>query len=261
MSQFTDKVALITGAASGIGAAIAERLARDGCAGIALMDRDADGLEKVNDTAAALGANVLVLAQDVGDPEAWQAAEGAIRRSFGRLDLAVANAGTGAHGLLKELPFEAWRKAMSTNLDGAFLTVSAAMRLIGEGGRGGSILVNASVTAVKVEIGAGAYAVSKAGAAQLAKVAAKEGAAQRIRVNALLPGGVETAIWHGLPMFQQLVAAEGSEQAAFAKMGQVNPLGRFATAEEIAGIAAFLLSDACGYVTGASLVCDGGYLL
>lgn len=261
MSQFADKVALVTGAASGIGAAIAERLARDGCAGIVLVDLDAEGLDKINDTVAALGANVLVLTQDVGDPEAWSANEGAVRRSFGRLDLAVANAGTGAHGALAELSFEDWRTVMSANLDGAFLTVAAAMRLIGEGGRGGSIVVNASVMAAKVEIGAGAYAVSKGGAAQLARVAAKEGAPQGIRANALLPGGVETPIWRHVPMFNQLVAAEGSEEGAFAKMGQFNPMGRYATAEEIAGLAVFLLSDACGYVTGASLVCDGGYLL
>jgi NAD(P)-dependent dehydrogenase (short-subunit alcohol dehydrogenase family) len=261
MSQFTDKIALVTGAASGIGAAVAGRLARDGCAGLVLVDRDAEGLSKVNDAAAALGATVLTLAQDVGDAEAWLKGEGAIRRSFGRLDLAVANAGVGAHGPLAELKFEDWRKVMSTNLDGAFLAVSTAMRLIGEGGRGGAIVVNASVMAAKVEIGAGAYAVSKAGAAQLARVAAKEGAAQRIRVNALLPGGVETPIWRGVPFFQQLVAAEGSEEAAFAKMGMANPLGRYATPEEIAGLAAFLLSDDCSYVTGAGLVCDGGYLL
>jgi NAD(P)-dependent dehydrogenase (short-subunit alcohol dehydrogenase family) len=261
MSRLADRVALVTGAASGIGAAIAERLARDGCAGVVLVDRDAEGLAQVNDTVAGLGANALVLAQDVGDPEAWARAEAAIRRSFDRLDLAVANAGVGAYGPVAELPFDAWRRAMSANLDGAFLTLSTAMRLIGEGGRGGSIVVNASVIAAKAEIGVAAYAASKAGAAQLAKVAAKEGAAQRIRVNALLPGGVETPIWRGVPMFEELVASEGSEQAAFARMGQFNPLGRYASAEEIAGLAVFLLSDDCGYVTGASLVCDGGYLL
>jgi NAD(P)-dependent dehydrogenase (short-subunit alcohol dehydrogenase family) len=261
MSLFAEKIALVTGAASGIGAAAAERLAQDGAAGLVLLDRDAVGLAVVNQRVSGLGANVLTLVQDVGDAEAWSRAEAAIRRSFGRLDLAVANAGTGAHGALAELPFEGWRKVMSTNLDGAFLTVATALRLIGEGERGGSIVVNASVIAAKVEVGAGAYAVSKAGAVQLARVAAKEGAAQRIRVNALLPGGVETPLWRGVPFFQQLVAAEGSEEAAFAKMGQVNPLGRYATPDEIASLIAFLLSDACGFVTGSSLVCDGGYLL
>lgn len=260
-AQFTDRTALITGAASGIGAATAVRLAEDGVAGLALVDRNAEGLAEVCERVAALGVNVVALAHDVGDPTAWAASEGAIRRSFGHLDLAVANAGTGAHGELAGLSFEDWRRVMSVNLDGAFLAVATAMRLITEGGRGGAVVVNASVMAAGVEVGAGAYAVSKAGAAQLARVAAKEGLAAKIRVNAILPGGVETAIWREVPMFNELVAKTGSEAAAFKVMGASSPIGRFATPEEVAGMIAFLLSDACGVVTGSSLVCDGGYLL
>ena len=259
--QFEGRTALVTGAASGIGAATAVRLAEDGVAGLALLDRNPEGLAEVSGRVSALGVNVLTLAHDVGDDQAWAASEAAIRRSFGRLDLAVANAGTGAHGELAELSFKDWRKVMSVNLDGVFLTVSAAMRLIGEGGRGGAMVVNASVMAAKVEAGSGAYAVSKAGAAQLAKAAAKEGLAAKIRVNAILPGGVETAIWREMPMFNDIVAKTGSEAAAFKVMGASSPIGRFATADEIAGMIAFLLSDACAVVTGSSLLCDGGYLL
>lgn len=257
-SQFEGRIALVTGAASGIGAATARRLAAGGVAGLALVDRNPEGLAEVSNQVSAGGINVLTLAQDVGDPEAWSEAEGLIGRTFGRLDLAVANAGTGAHGQLTELSFADWRRVMSTNLDGAFLTVSTAMRLMAGGG---AIVVNASVMASKAEIGAGAYAVSKAGAAHLAKAAAKEGAPARIRVNAVLPGGVETPIWREVPMFNDIVAAQGSEAAAFATMGGFNPLGRYAKPEEIAEVIAFLLSDACGFVTGSSLVCDGGYLL
>jgi len=257
-SQFQGRIALVTGAASGIGAATAQRLADGGVAGLALVDQNPEGLAEVSNRVSAGGINVLTIAQDVGDPQAWGEAEGLIGRTFGRLDLAVANAGTGAHGQLVELGFQDWRRVMSTNLDGVFLTVSAAMRLMTEGG---AIVVNASVMASKAEVGAGAYAVSKAGAAHLVKVAAKEGAPARIRVNAVLPGGVETPIWREVPMFNDIVAAHGSEAAAFAAMGSLNPLGRYAKPEEIAGVIAFLLSDACGFVTGSSLVCDGGYLL
>jgi len=258
-SQFEGRIALVTGAASGIGAATARRLAAGGVAGLALMDRNPEGLAEISNQISAGGINVLTIAQDVGDPKAWPDAEGLIKRSFGRLDLAVANAGTGAHGQLAELGFEDWRRVLSTNLDGVFLTVSTAMRLMAEAG--GAIVVNASVMASKAEIGAGAYAVSKAGAAHLGKVAADEGAPSRIRVNAGLPGGVEAPIWREVPMFNDIVAAQGSEAAAFATMGGFNPLGRYAKPEEIADVIAFLLSDACGFVTGSSLVCDGGYLL
>ncbi|MGD9891681.1 MAG: SDR family NAD(P)-dependent oxidoreductase [Dehalococcoidia bacterium] len=253
-------VALVTGVASGIGLATATRLAADGVAGLVLVDRDADRLTTVSETFDTERLRVLTRAHDVADPDAWAETETITRATFGRLDWAIANAGVADGGPLTEMRFEAWRRVLAANLDGVFLTLQAGMRLIREGRRGGAIVVVASAAAVKAEEGTGAYAASKAGAAQLMRVAAKEGASDKIRVNAVLPGGVVTPIWRDVPFFTDLVQQTGSEEAAFAAMAAMaTPLGRYATAEEVAGLIAFLLSDAAATVTGASLVCDGGY--
>ena len=253
-------VALVTGAASGIGLATASRLAADGVAGLVLVDRDADRLAAAAGTFDGEHLPVLTRAHDVADSDAWAETEAVTRTTFGRLDRVVANAGVAESGALTEISFEAWRRVLAPNLDGVFLTLQAGMRLIRQGGRGGAIVVVASAAAVKAEVGTGAYAASKAGAAQLMRVAAREGAPDRIRVNAILPGGVVTPIWRDVPFFTDLVQQTGSEEAAFAAMASMaTPLGRYATSEEIAGLIAFLLSDAAATVTGASLVCDGGY--
>ncbi|WP_437549685.1 SDR family oxidoreductase [Sorangium sp. So ce367] len=138
----------------------------------------------------------------------------------------------------------------------------SSLRLLRKTGRGGTAVVVSSVAAVKAEPGIGAYGASKAGAAQLVRVAAKEGARDKIRVNGVLPGGVETPIWAQAPFFQALVTTAGSERAAFDQMAAMStPLGRYASADEIAGLIAFLLSDASATMTGALLVSDGGYSL
>ncbi len=261
MSETRDgkiRVALITGAASGIGAATAKRLAADGTV-LALVDRDAAGLATV---ATSLSGVVLQRVHDVADETAWRATAAAVLERFGRLDYAVANAGISDAGPIAAFPFERWRKVMAANLDGVFLTLKCAIPLIKAGGRGGAIVVVSSVSGVKAEPGVAAYGASKAAAVQLAKVAAKEGAPDRIRVNAILPGGVETPIWREMPFFQDLVAQHGSEAAAFQAMAAMaTPLGRYASADEVAAQVAHLLSDASGMLTGAAVVMDGGYSL
>jgi 2-keto-3-deoxy-L-fuconate dehydrogenase len=253
------RVALITGAASGIGLATARRLASEGV-GLALVDRDALGLAGV--ATSLSGVDVLQRVHDVADEAAWRATAAAVQERFGRLDYAVANAGISDAGPIAAFPFERWRKVMAANLDGVFLTLKCAMPLIKAGGRGGAIVVVSSVSGVKAEPGVAAYGASKAAAVQLAKVAAKEGAPDRIRVNAILPGGVETPIWREMPFFQDLVAQHGSEAAAFQAMAAMaTPLGRYASADEVAAQIAHLLSDASGTLTGAAVVMDGGYSL
>jgi NAD(P)-dependent dehydrogenase (short-subunit alcohol dehydrogenase family) len=255
-------VALITGAASGIGAATAKHLAADGVGGLVLMDRDAAGLAIIARELGLAPSHTLQRAHDVADETAWQQTANAIQERFGRLDYAVANAGISDAGTIAEFPFERWRKVMAVNLDGVFLTLKTAMPLIKAGGRGGAIVVVSSVSGVKAEPGVGAYGASKAAAVQLAKVAAKEGAPDRIRVNAILPGGVETPIWRAMPFLQDLIAEHGSEAAAFAAMAKMaTPLGRYARADEIAAQIAHLLSDDSELMTGAAVVIDGGYSL
>jgi len=160
------------------------------------------------------------------------------------------------------MDFADWRRVLAVNLDGAFLTLRAAMRAIRSAGRGGAIVVTASVAGIKAEPGIAAYGASKAAVIHLARIAAKEGAEVGIRVNAIAPGGVETPIWTNLPFFQDLVSSTGGEEAAYKAMAEMGtPLGRYAKPEEIAAQIAFLLSDDAAFTTGACLVSDGGYSL
>lgn len=262
MDEQNDKVALVTGAGSGIGAATAAHLASLRLTGLVLTDRDEGAVTAVAARLDRPGLRILPHVGDVADEAGWLALEEQVRAAFGRLDYAVANAGV-AHGEpLAEHSFDAWRRVLSVNLDGAFLTLRSALRLIRHGGRGGAIVVVASASAVKAEPGVAAYGASKAGALHLARVAAKEGAPDRIRVNAILPGGVQTPIWRAVPFFQDLVREAGDEQAAFDRMAALaTPLGRYATPDEVASQIAFLLSDAAATITGAALVTDGGYTL
>jgi len=253
MTDFSDRLALVTGAASGIGLAAARHLAERG-ARLVLVDRDRPRLERAADAVGPAVATAV--SGDVADEAMWEA----LAPKLEGLGLALVNAGVAGAGPIAELDFSEWRRILAVNLDGAFLTLRAAMRAMG--GHGGAIVLTSSASGLKAEPGVAAYGASKAALIHLAKVAAKEGAAQGIRVNAIAPGGVETPIWRGMAFFDDLVAAQGSEEAAFATMaGMATPLGRYATAEEIAAQIAFLLSDEAATVTGAILTSDGGYTL
>jgi NAD(P)-dependent dehydrogenase (short-subunit alcohol dehydrogenase family) len=250
MSEFSGKCALVTGAASGIGAACARWLATQGIGRLVLVDRDADRLGELE-----LSCKCLRLTGDVSDEALWDRFESEVAS----LDYAVLNAGIAGGGLLPQTSLENWRRLMAVNLDGAFLSLRSALRRIADGG---SIVLTASIAGLKGEPGAASYAVSKAAVIQLAKVAAKEFAPRGVRINAIAPAGVDTAIWDDLDFFKGLVAQTGSREAAMAAMAKVSsPLGRIATAEEIAGQIGFLLSDAAGLITGTVLVSDGGYSL
>lgn len=249
--DFTGRKALVTGAASGIGAASARLLAEHGIGELVLTDLSGDGLAALD-----LPCRVIRLAGDIADPAHWDEVAG---RLVG-LDHAVLNAGVASGSPIAETAFEEWRRVLGTNLDGAFLSLRTAMGALRDGG---SIVLTASAAGIKAEPGIAAYAASKAGVLQLAKVAAKEGAPRRIRVNAIAPGGVDTAIWDQVPFFQDLLGQHGGDRAgamdAMAKMA--TPLGRYGSAGEIAAQIAFLLSDAAATITGAVLVSDGGYSL
>lgn len=250
MGRFQDRCILVTGAASGIGLATARRLADEGARRLVLTDINAAALDAVE-----LPGEVDRLAGDVSDEAFWDNAASAL----GDIDHAVVNAGVAGAAALKDHDYAEWRRILAVNLDGAFLTLRAAMRALD--GRGGSIVAVASAAGVKAEAGVGAYGASKAALIHLVKVAAKEGAATGVRVNAIAPGGVETPVWDAVPMFANRVTEIGRE-AAFAELAShATPLGRYAKPEEIAGQIAYLLSDETRFVTGAILISDGGYTI
>lgn len=251
VNDFSGKTALVTGGGSGIGLATARMLAVRGIARLVVTDWVPEGLAALDD----LPCDVVKLVGDVANERLW---EGASETLTG-LDLALINAGVSGSGEITDLDFGEWRRVLETNLDGAFLTLRAAMRAMK--GKGGAIVVMSSATGLKAEVSTAAYGASKAGLMQLMRVAAKEGAVDRIRVNAIAPAGVETAMWRTMPFFAALVSSTGSEEAAFAQIAGGSPLGRFASAEEIAAQVAFLMSDAAATITGATLTSDGGYLL
>lgn len=243
---------LITGAASGIGRATAELLAVSGHS-LVLADRNADALSGVLADAPA----ITRLVGDVADEIFWQ-------NSIAHLDGltgAVVNAGIATGGAIANLTFAEWRQTLSTNLDGAFLTLRAVMRVMLAHDQGGAIVTVSSVSGIKPEPGVAAYGASKAGLIHLTRVAAREGAPRGIRVNAIAPGGVDTPIWDGIDAFADMVADHaGDRDAALGAMAQATtPLARYASASEIAGQIAFLLSDGAKSMTGAVMVVDGGY--
>ncbi len=240
---------LVTGATSGIGLATARYLAARG-ATLVLVDLNEPpgGIEPA-----------FFRRMDVADDDAWTVLEASIRERFGALDAVVANAGVADGAPIADMPFERWRRVLAVNLDGAFLTLRAGLRLVHDGG---AIVVTASAAGLKADAGVGAYGASKAGAIHLMKVAAKEGAPRRIRINAVAPGGVETPIWRSVPFFIDLVKQHGSERAAFDAMAAMaTPLGRYAQPDEIAAQIGFLLSEDARSITGAVLTADGGYTL
>lgn len=254
-------VAIITGAASGIGYACARALSTIATGGLILVDLDENGLNAVADSLARPPERVSTLAFDVADSGRWQQAATFIGDHYGRLDWAVINAGIAHASNITETSVEDWRRVMATNLDGAFLTMRAMMPLMRASAQGGSIVVTASASALKAEPGIAAYGASKAGLLQLMRVAAKEGAPDQIRVNAVAPGGVETPMWRDVPMFQDLVRETGSERAAFNRLAAMaTPLARYAGADDVARLIIILLTESAP-ITGATLVVDGGYTL
>ena len=252
MTDFDNAIVLVTGAASGIGAAVATRLAAGGARKLILADVDED---KLRDFAFSLPCERQMMIGDATEERLWASAD------LTGLTHAVVNAGIGAGGPIEQLDFAEWRRVMAINLDAAFLTLQASMKAIRSVGKGGAIVLTASAAGLKAEPGIAAYGASKAAVIHLARIAAREGASAGIRVNAIAPGGVETPIWHGLPGFSERIKAAG-EAATYKAMAETaTPLGRFAKPEEIAEQIAFLLSDKADYITGACLVSDGGYSL
>ena len=230
-------------------------LDRQGVSRLVLVDRDEQALN-----ALALGCETMRVYGDVADEDLWHGIAG----SLDALDHAVLNAGIADGCPIVDLPFEDWRAFMRVNLDGMFLSLKAALRgmMTGDPARARSAVLTSSVAGVKAIAGTAAYGSSKAAVAHLARIAAAEHAKDGIRINAVAPGRVDTPIWMRTAHFEQMKQELGSREAAIAALSnETTPLGRIATADEMAGQIGFLLSDAAWNVTGTVLVSDGGYSL
>ncbi|MEM7641956.1 MAG: SDR family oxidoreductase [Pseudomonadota bacterium] len=238
-----DRIALITGAAQGIGYACAEALAEDGCK-VILVDIKAE----VRDAAAKLGGAGYVC--DMGDPAQITALFDAVEADHGPVHTLVNNAGIaiGADFLTMEL--EQFTKVLDINLTGVFVATQRAARTMVDKGIDGAIVNMSSINAQVAIPAIAGYCASKGGVMQLTKVAALALAPHNIRVNAVGPGSIDTA----------MMAAVNADPAAFERAMSRTPLKRPGTAREIGDVVAFLASDKASYVTGETIYVDGGRL-
>jgi NAD(P)-dependent dehydrogenase (short-subunit alcohol dehydrogenase family) len=243
------KVALVTGARSGIGRALSRTLVEAG-AGVALSSRDVAALDEVTRELRSLGAEPLPLALDVTDAGDVERALDAVIGRFGRLDVLVNNAGVAIRGEALSYAEGDWRAVVDTNLTGTFLVSRAAAARLREGG-GGRIVTLSSTFARTAMAGRAAYAASKAGVEQLTRVLAVEWAEHGITVNAIAPTTVLT----------ESRAALFSDPAARAARLAHIPLGRFGTPEDLSGALLLLAADAGRFITGQTLLVDGGFTL
>lgn len=242
--QLQDKVALVTGAASGIGFAIAAAFVAEG-AKVLLADVNR---EKGEAAARSLGDAAAFTVCDVGDKASATAAVAAAVARFGRLDILVNNAGIIHPAEFLDLAEEDFDRVLRVNLKGAFLCAQAAARQMVAQAAGGAIINLSSVNAVMAIPNQTAYNVSKGGVTQLTRNAALALAPHGIRVNAIGPGSILT----------DMLAVVMDDEAAKARILSRTPMGRCGTVEEIAAIAVFLASPAASYMTGQTLYADGG---
>jgi NAD(P)-dependent dehydrogenase (short-subunit alcohol dehydrogenase family) len=242
MFRLKDKVALVTGASSGIGFAVASRFVAEGAKVIAVARRS-----EIARIGERIDGEIIGLQADVSDAQAVNAMVKACRHRFGRLDILCNNAGTGSKSGVRihETALEDWDRVMATNLRGAFLTLRAAIPLMLESG-GGSIVNMASVGSFRATPGSAPYVSSKGGMLMLTRVAALDYARDNLRVNAVCPGMTQTSMLDALNK-QQLAQLEAR-----------SPLGRMNTPEEVAALTLFLASDESAGITGASYIIDGG---
>lgn len=252
MGRMTGKVALITGAAEGIGAASARALGREG-AKLVLTDINDNGVKAVVAELERDGLPAIGLHHDVTDEAGWEAVMAAALSRFGQLDVLVNNAGIAFTGKTADTTLETWRRMMAVNLDGVFLGTKHAIRAMT--GKGGSIINISSILGIDGAATAAAYCASKGGVRLFTKAVALEcgEAGNGIRVNSIHPGYIHTA------MFDSSLAAFGSLEAKMEKVSALHPIGRIGQPDEIAAGVVFLASDEASFMTGSELVIDGGY--
>ncbi|MFD7912676.1 SDR family NAD(P)-dependent oxidoreductase [Streptomyces sp. NPDC059752] len=248
-----EKSCLVTGAASGIGRATARLLARSG-ARVTAADINGPGVEALRTELADEGYAITAVAGDVSDPEANRAMVAAAVGAYGRLDVAVANAGVLPLSDVRETSPEDWDHVMAVDGRGMFLTCKYAIEaMIAQSHPGGALVCVSSISGVAGQARQAAYGPAKFVASGLTKHLAVEWAARGIRVNAVAPGTIRT---------ERVIALEDEPGGPeyLSEIEGAHPMGRLGEPEEVARVIAFLASDAASFVTGVILPVDGGYL-
>ena len=252
-NRLPERVAVVTGAAAGIGQATAELFAEEG-ARVVLADIAAEALEEVTDEIRSRGGVATAVVADVSCEDGAEVVVGAAERDFGPVDVLVNNAGVELKKLVEDTSLAEWERVLRTNLTSAFLMCRRVIPGMKERRRG-AIVMNSSVGNFIAATKSSAYGASKAGMMALARSLALEGAPYGIRVNAVCPGVIDT------PMNERNLARSEDPEAMRRSWFEVTPLGRLGTPRDVAQAMLFLASDESSFVTGLPLVIDGGRLI
>ncbi|HET6805279.1 MAG TPA: 3-hydroxybutyrate dehydrogenase [Frateuria sp.] len=258
MASLDGKVALITGAASGIGKAIAERYAREGAA-VAIADIDPRAAEAAAAAINAAGGRAMGVAMDVTDEQAVDRGTDAVVQAFGQLDILISNAGVQIVNPIESFAFADWKKILAIHLDGAFLTTRAALRHMYRGDRGGIVIYMGSVHSHEASVLKAPYVTAKHGLLGLARTLAKEGAPHNVRAHVICPGFVRTPLVEKQIPEQARELGISEEEVIRNVMLKQTVDGVFTTLEDVAQTALFLASFPTAALTGQSFVVSHGW--